>query len=383
MSRNVRDNDVDTLSSGTLFKLPVEAVDGVPPGVGPVPLKGALVYDKTTNKVYFADGTVWEPVNDGTVILAGDANGPSNANTVTSIHIPGGVNGQVLALVSGVWTPADPSSLVTLTGDVTGNAGANTVVKLQNRAMLAAAPGVGDALVWNGAAWAPTPGAPVVLGGDVTGPAGANTVVKIQGTSVSAVAPTPNQVLADVAGVWTPSPVTNAMLSNSSITMYGGAVPLGGTLTDHGYSIVEGPFPMLSLPAIYTVTGAGATADSTVNIQMNYQGSGGMGTVDIAGWAHMNFHFHFAFGPSGPTIQIDVNMPALWTSLLVPLAWNGAGSIFPQGDFFGFFNNLGQVQNITVSYPTTDTIRFVLPGIAASISYEASIWLPFYLGTTH
>lgn len=70
--RNVRDSAVDSLSSGTLCKIPVEAVNGVPPTIGPVPVKGALAYDVNQNNIYFADGAAWHPLGGGgsTTILA-------------------------------------------------------------------------------------------------------------------------------------------------------------------------------------------------------------------------------------------------------------------------------------------------------------------------
>ncbi len=159
------------------------------------PLKGALAFNTPDDHLYFADGTTWHKIlDDDDAFLAGDATGPLLANTVVGIRgvtisVVAPANGQVLALVGGVWTPTAPSGLVTLAGDVTGNATANTVVKLQSRNMSAAAPAVNDVLTWTGAAWAPAPAAGIVLGGDVTGPAGANTVVRLQNRDMDALAP--------------------------------------------------------------------------------------------------------------------------------------------------------------------------------------------------
>ncbi len=93
----------------------------------------------------------------------------------------------------------DSNINVPLGGDVSGNNTGVTVVGIQGRSVSSALPTDGFVLSWNAASnsWIPaSPGSGVALAGDVTGTAGANTVVKIQGNPVSATAPTTNYVLA-------------------------------------------------------------------------------------------------------------------------------------------------------------------------------------------
>lgn len=84
-----------------------------------------------------------------------------------------------------------------LVGDVTGTLGATTVAALQGVSVSASAPSSGNALVYDGAQWAPA-----ALAGDVTGSYVANTVTKIQGVTVSATGPTTGQPLAYSGTQW-------------------------------------------------------------------------------------------------------------------------------------------------------------------------------------
>lgn len=341
------------------------------------PLKGALAFNTPDDDLYYADGTSWKRILDeDDAFLAGDATGPLLSNTVArirgvTISAVAPVNGQVLALVGGVWTPTAPSGLITLTGDVTGLATANTVVRLQGRPMSAAAPAVSNLLTWNGAAWAPAPAAGVVLGGDVTGPAGTNTVVKIQGVSVSAVAPTPGQVLTDVAGVWTPAPIPP---------------PAPGTSPAHSFRALKFYPDMLAVPGIFTFSGGGATVifvdACNVQFQGNWYGSGAMASADISGFVHMQFKFNVSWTvASGPTMTCDIDMAALWTDMFIPLGWVGTNyPYFTSGLMPWARNNIGVQGYVNVSYPSASTTRFEWSTGAASLSQEVNVQMIFSVG---
>jgi hypothetical protein len=146
----------------------------------------------------------------GVVVLNGDVIGPSNANTVikwSNVPLlrlaPGGFDPAniVDAVVPiydaalGEWRALNLSggatmnnsgvvtinaASITLGGDVTGPANANTVVRWENQPLdpvTMAAPAVGNVPTWDGAKWvAQAPGGAVVLVGNANGPSGANTV---------------------------------------------------------------------------------------------------------------------------------------------------------------------------------------------------------------
>lgn len=170
------------------------------------------------------DGLNWEPTPPPAAppfVVTQDVTGnvPGALTVVgiqsTPVSAVAPTNLQVLQLVGGVYTPQTLPAVgpFAVTQDLSGNVpGAITVVGLQTRPVLSAAPGANTFLGWNGAAWAPlipVGTGPFAVTGDVTGNVpGALTVVRIQTTPVSAVAPTNGQILIDVAGTWTPSAAT-------------------------------------------------------------------------------------------------------------------------------------------------------------------------------
>lgn len=150
----------------------------------------------------------YSPGNDTyTPIPAGSA---SSLNGVRVIGTP--TNNQVLTYnsTSGSWEPSTPSSNTILNGDVTGSYNANTVTKIRNKSVSSSEPVAGDVLTWSAiSGWTPTqPSTPsITLGGDVTGSASANTVTKIQGRSVLSTAPTDGQLLtwSSADSAWKPA----------------------------------------------------------------------------------------------------------------------------------------------------------------------------------
>jgi len=79
---------------------------------------------------------------------------------INTTNVQGGIIGDCLTVNSSkkLGQQACGAGGVSLGGDVTGPSGANTVVKLQNRAVSSASPSTGQGLAWNGSAWAPVSG---------------------------------------------------------------------------------------------------------------------------------------------------------------------------------------------------------------------------------
>lgn len=148
--------------------------------------------------------------------VKGDLSGPLESPTVTKLQgnrvspiDP--VTGQALVWDGKQWVPgATTGGTVTLAGDATGPSNANTVAAIQGQPVSALAPSAGEVLTWDGSQWqaAPSSGA-VTLAGDVTGPSGANTVERIQGYDVSPTAPATNEALVWDGTAWTPTAITS------------------------------------------------------------------------------------------------------------------------------------------------------------------------------
>lgn len=146
--RNVKGDLAGPLESPTVRRLQGNAVSPIDPQTGQ-----ALVWD----------GAQWVPGNTtgGTVTLAGDATGPSNANTVAAIQgqpvsTLAPMTGEVLTWDGSQWQAAPGGGAVTLAGDVTGPSGSNTVERIQGYDVSPTAPATNEALVWDGTAWTPT-----------------------------------------------------------------------------------------------------------------------------------------------------------------------------------------------------------------------------------
>lgn len=111
-------------------------------------------------------------------------------------------------------------------GDLGGTYPNPLVTGLQGNPVEAAVPQDGYVLAWNQLAgqWQPQPitAGSVTLGGDVTGPANANTVTAIQNTPVSGTTPTTNQVLKYNGSEWLPTTLASS---------YPPSGPAGGDLT--------------------------------------------------------------------------------------------------------------------------------------------------------
>jgi hypothetical protein len=138
------------------------------------------------------------------------------------------VQDAIVALTASLTIPAIPDATtiskgaVQLAGDIGGTASSVSVIALKGYPLASIPPSItGQVLTWNGSAWQPQAVSNAfTFAGDVTGTAGATTVVKINGKPVVASAPNPNDVLTWQTGesgsFWGPLPI------NASIVAYGG-----------------------------------------------------------------------------------------------------------------------------------------------------------------
>jgi hypothetical protein len=145
-------------------------------------------------------------------VVGGDLVGDSGNQTVVGIQKNPVSDEQPVVNDALVWdgqewapTPIGGGGPITLAGDATGPSNANTVERIQGQPISTAAPSSADVLTWDGTQWEAAPASGGTLAGDVTGSAGANTVERIRNFLVAATAPTLNQVLKWDGSQWTPS----------------------------------------------------------------------------------------------------------------------------------------------------------------------------------
>ena len=146
-------------------------------------------------------------INTAAITLGGDVTGPVGANTVVKwdnvplqlgaapgFGAPADAAIPIFDVGTGTWRTFALSggatmtnagvvtvnaAAITLAGDVTGPASANTVVAWRNKPLdpvTMAAPAVNDVPQWNGAQWVAVPPPAAALVGNANGPTGANTV---------------------------------------------------------------------------------------------------------------------------------------------------------------------------------------------------------------
>lgn len=147
------------------------------------------------------------------VVFSGDLSGNATSQRVIGLqnHPVSGSSdpalNQVLTWNGSAWAPENAQGgSPTLSGDVTGPAGSNTVVALRNNILSNTNPNASQALVWNGGSWAPKT---LSLTGDIGAvTVGTNTnaeVIGLQGNSVSPVVPTTGQSLVWSGSAWVPT----------------------------------------------------------------------------------------------------------------------------------------------------------------------------------
>jgi hypothetical protein len=258
----------------------------------------------------------------------GDASGPLGALQVVGLRTrpvagaaPG--EGDVLTFAAGTWTPralpaSPPPPPVTLAGDVTGAAGANTVARIRGTPVAPASPNAGQVLTFDGSQWAPAaiPPAPGVPnpGGDVTGTIPAMTVARIRGQPVAAATPTNGQVLTFTGGAWTPQSLPSS--GGPFVPMPGPGTPIAivaAGVVDIGKIDTVGPtygalkVRRSSLPTntfFFVLTFAGYEFPPKTEGKLTYvlKGVGNLGWIRFESFVDAD-----AGGPGG--IQIEVIGP--------------------------------------------------------------------------
>jgi hypothetical protein len=235
----------------------------VPSGAGVSP-NAIAVYDSSA-WVYITPGLGWRAFSDeddafhywtgtawaleaGTPTLAGDVTGLSSANSVIKLQnralastAPSDGQAIVWDATGTTWKPGTVATgTPTLAGDVTGLSSATSVVKLQSRALASTAPSDGQAIVWDatGTTWKPgtvSTGTPT-LAGDVTGLSSATSVVKLQGRDLASTAPSDGQAIVwDASGTtWKPGGGTSTIspvYKGARVTKTVQSVPSASTAT--------------------------------------------------------------------------------------------------------------------------------------------------------
>ena len=229
----------------------------------------------TTGQVLAYDGTQYAPssASGGLTQLTGDVTaGPGTGSQAATVAKIQGVTiastapttGQVLTYSGTQWAPATPAAdtgITQLTGDVTTASGsgsqAATVAKVQGRTVATTAPTNGQALAWNGSAWAP---ASVVAAGafsssGLTGGANALPYFNASGAATTLAAPASktNQVLG-----WDASGNLAWVAAMASVALFAGSQYVTDTYIIERYDVaIEAPNGIVTLDGtgIDTATG--------------------------------------------------------------------------------------------------------------------------------
>lgn len=220
-------------------------------------------------------GSAWSYNNpSGAVTLAGDVTGSAGANTVQKIQH---ISISNAAILDGyVLTATGPSDAAFQPGlvfatDLAGNSTTQSVIGIQNVPVSNLPPTTGQVLQYNttiSGKWAPA--ALPSLAGDVTGPIGSNTISKLQGHTVLAPSPGDGYVLtySGAFSRWFPAPSSGVFVAANDLTgtatfqtvqsAQSGAIAFGtssGIIFSSGYF-----FPGISQTPISTPGGTGKNA---------------------------------------------------------------------------------------------------------------------------
>lgn len=189
--------------------------------------------------------------------LAGDLGGTLDLPRVIGLHgitlssVPP-TTGQVLKYNGLSWVPSTVAATTTFTlgGDLGGTEFSQLVIGIRGRPITATPPSIGEALVYNGTAWAPGTVNSFTAAGDLSGSNVTQTVIRLQGHALSSALPNTNDVLTWTGSQWQPEPaavgfsaggdLSGTATSQNVLKIHGATVPIAGSLTTGNGLYVSG-----------------------------------------------------------------------------------------------------------------------------------------------
>lgn len=261
------------------------------------------------------------------------------------------INGIPLATVASSGSYTDLINQPSLTGDVTGSIGANTVAKLQNRAVAGTAPSDGQSLVWSAAnsQWQPA-------------------TISTGGGAVSSVFGRVGAVVAQ-SGDYTAAQVTNALSSTQTYASpaWLTAVTFGGTTINSTGG------------TIYNNAASGNTQIVIKN--SSSQAANGAGTIlwqNNAGSnvAFINWDGGYATG-DGTNYKISLDTETVGLSSDALMEWHNVNSVFSGSTDIGLGRSAAGVLKVTAGasgYGTIDAGGYRASGTAGVTSTTCTQW---------